>query len=84
MIEGTDLKTLKIAVRTRTDLGTLLFASGLGAILDAVWNVAPYADFYAAAPWCGLLALGLKKLALDRDPPTAAPTAAGTPDTDAS
>ena len=60
---------LKRHVTTRVDVGLFLVFSGAGAIVDAVWNFAPDATYYGIAPFVGALAVGVKKLLVDRGDP---------------
>lgn len=64
------------AIRSRTDIGTFLMFSGIGGLADAIWNFAPYAEFYTLAPFTGALVLGVKKLLIDRDDPKPGSSAA--------
>ncbi len=65
---ASDFDPEKFGLKSRTDLGTFLLFGSLGGLADAIWNVAAYAEPLTVAPLCGVLALSLKKLVLDRDP----------------
>jgi hypothetical protein len=66
-----NLDQLKLALKTRTDLGTFLLVAGAGGMADAIWNVAAFFEPITFGPLCGAMALGLKKLVIDRKKPDA-------------
>ena len=59
MKEFLDPKSL--GAESRLDIGILFLAAGIGGLLDAIWNVATFAEPIAFATICGPAALGLKK-----------------------
>lgn len=67
MAESDWLRFGRAVIKTRTDIGAFLLFGGAVGVGDAIWNFAPYAEFYTLAPVAGALALGVKKLLLDRD-----------------
>jgi len=51
-----------LGAESKIDIGIFFLAAGLGGILDAIFNVAEFAEPFAFATLCGPAALGAKKI----------------------
>ncbi len=60
MFDHLDLQ--KVGLRTRADTGIFLVGSFIGGALDAIFNVAGFAEPIVFAGICGAGALGIKAL----------------------
>jgi hypothetical protein len=61
-----------LGAESKIDIGIFFAAAGAGGILDAIWNVAAFAEPFTFAAICGPAAFGAKKLVeglFDRSPP---------------
>ena len=57
------------APKSSKDIGVTLLGLGGGGLLDAIFNIAPYAEPFVVAPLCGVLCLGLKRSFFDKSKP---------------